>query len=183
MARLSLSRRKKLLVTLNTLVIILRTILVVCAAGYAYVSLYYERRLNSPHSVIVFNRLVQLYRMTLESDVICVAQLRMDRQAFNKLCHLLTTRGQLKRTRNMSVEEMVAIFLHVLAHHVKNRVVGFNFKRSGRTISKYFHECLKAVIRCQKEFWKTPEPVPNNSMDPKWKWFKVGTIYILIMSK
>ena len=105
--------------------------------------------------------------MTLESDVICVAQLHMDMQDFNKLCHLCTTKGQLKRTRNMSVEEMVAIFLHVLAHHVKNRVVGFNFKSSGRTISKYFHECLKADFKCQKEFWKTPEPSTKQLYGPK----------------
>ena len=50
MTRLSLSRRKKLLVTLNTLVIILQIILVVCVAGYAYASLYYEKRLNNPRS-------------------------------------------------------------------------------------------------------------------------------------
>ncbi|BFG39423.1 hypothetical protein CerSpe_256960 [Prunus speciosa] len=28
------------------------------------------------------------------------------------------------------------------------------------------------MIRCQKDFWKSPEPVPENSTDYRWKWFK-----------
>ncbi|KAI5336060.1 hypothetical protein L3X38_026194 [Prunus dulcis] len=96
----------------------------------------------------------------------------MDRQSFHKLCQILVTKGELRSTRNMSTEEMVAIFLNILAHHHKNRVIKFNFTRSGRTVSKYFHECLKAMIRCQKDFWKSPEPVPENSTDYRWKWFK-----------
>ncbi|VVA31425.1 PREDICTED: ALP1 [Prunus dulcis] len=96
----------------------------------------------------------------------------MDRQSFHKLCQILVTRGQLRPTRNVSVEEMIAMFLHILAHHIKNRTIKYNFSRSGRTISKYFHEYLKAMIRCQKDFWKTLEPILENSTDPKWKWFK-----------
>ena len=67
----------------------------------------------------------------------------------------------------MPAEEMVAMFLNILGHHHKNHVVGFNFLRSGRTVSKYFHECLRAMIRCQREFWKIPEPVPPNSYGSK----------------
>ena len=80
----------------------------------------------------------------------------------------------------MSVEEMVAMFLIILAHHHKNRVIKFHFHRSGRTVSKYFHECLKAIIRCQKDFWKTPEPIPENSTDYRWKWFKVCSVCVYI---
>ncbi|XP_021812810.1 uncharacterized protein LOC110755830 [Prunus avium] len=28
------------------------------------------------------------------------------------------------------------------------------------------------MIRCQKDFWKLPEPIPENSTDYRWKWFK-----------
>ncbi|KAF4395595.1 hypothetical protein F8388_008694, partial [Cannabis sativa] len=81
-------------------------------------------------------------------------------------------RGKLKnKTRNVFVEEMVAMFLYILAHHHKNRVVGYSFKRLGKTASKYFHECLNAMIRCQKEFWKTLEPIFETSINPRWKWF------------
>ena len=72
------------------------------------------------------------------------------------------------------------MFLNFLAHYVKNQVISFNFKRSGWTTSKCFHECLKEMIRCQKEFWKSPELIMENSIDPKGKWFEVCTILILI---
>lgn len=78
----------------------------------------------------------------------------MDRQTFQKLCMLLREKGGLVGIRNVSPEEMLAIFLHILAHHLKNRVISFNFKRSGQTVSKCFRECLKAMINYQKEFWK-----------------------------
>ncbi|KAM6587387.1 hypothetical protein CsatA_009992 [Cannabis sativa] len=120
----------------------------------------------------VYKQLENLHDLVYASDVNCVSQLKMDRQTFQRLCHILSTRENLRKTRNVSIEEMVAMFLYILAHHHKNRVVGFSFKRSGKTISKYFHECLKAMIRCQKKIWRTPEPILATSIDPRWKWFK-----------
>ena len=99
------------------------------------------------------------------------------RQTFTNLCNILREEGGLIGNRNVSPDEMPVIFLYILAHHMKNRVIGFNFTRLGRAISKCFHECLKAMIRCQKNFWKTPEPVMEDSVDPKWKWFKVRLNY------
>ncbi|ESR57636.1 hypothetical protein CICLE_v10023542mg, partial [Citrus x clementina] len=128
----------------------------------------------------VYQQLSHLHGLVFESDIKCLSQLRMDRQAFFKLCKLLCEKGSLVRSKRVSPEEMVAMFLSILAHHVKNRVVGFNFKRSRRTVSKCFHECLRAMIRCQKEFWKKPEPITNNSTDPKWKWFTVSIIFCFI---
>lgn len=182
MARLSLSTKKKLHVILNALIVYLQTIFVACAAAYFYAWFHFQKHLRSPsRSVIrVYKQLDYLYVLIYESDVTCIAQLRMDRQSFHKLCQILVTRGQLRPTRNVSVEEMIAMFLHILAHHIKNRTIKYNFSRSGRTISKYFHECLKAIIPCQKEFWKTPEPILEISMDPKWKWFKVCNFVALL---
>lgn len=57
------------------------------------------------------------------------------------------------RSRKVSLKEMVAISLLNFAHHFENWVVGFNFKRLGKTVNKCFHEYLKAMIRCQKKFW------------------------------
>ncbi|KAF5951199.1 hypothetical protein HYC85_009143 [Camellia sinensis] len=38
-----------------------------------------------------------------------------------------------------SVEEQVAIFLHIVSHNVKNRPAKRYYKRSGETVSRYFH--------------------------------------------
>ncbi|XP_054817801.1 protein ALP1-like [Prosopis cineraria] len=72
----------------------------------------------------------------------------------------------------MLVDEQVAIFLHILAHHMKNRVIQFEFGRSRKTISRYFNIVAKAVVRLQYELFKIPEPILEDSTDERWKWFK-----------
>ena len=49
----------------------------------------------------------------------------------------------------------MALFLNILAHHAKNRIVHDAFKRSGWTISEYFHKVLKGVIRLQSVLLKS----------------------------
>ena len=44
----------------------------------------------------------------------------MDCWCFHNLCQLLTYIGGLQGIRNIMVEEMVAIFLNIVSHHVKN---------------------------------------------------------------
>ncbi|KAM6567127.1 hypothetical protein CsatA_026255 [Cannabis sativa] len=121
---------------------------------------------------IFVNRQI-VHQIAYESDVICFDQLRMNRKAFSTLCIMLETRGGLKASKYLQVDEQVAMFLHVIAHHVKNRVVRFRFMRSGDTISKYFHNVLHSIIRLHGELLKRPEPVLENSTDERWKWFKV----------
>ena len=173
-----LARKKRVLVVVQTVVMMLQMILAVCTAMCAHLTLINERRVRRPIPVNrLWTRMSFLYGLIFDSDVKCLSQLRMDRQTFTKLCNMLREEGGLVGSTNVSPEEMLAMFLYILAHHMKNWVIGFNFTRSGRTISKSFHECLKAMIRCQKNFWKTPEPVMEDSMDPKWKWFKVHLNY------
>ncbi|RXH73773.1 hypothetical protein DVH24_016595 [Malus domestica] len=153
----------------NVLIVYLRTIFVVCATSCFYSWYCFEKR---PRIIRVYKQLEYLHGLIYESDVTCIAELRRDRRSFHRLCQVLVTRGQLRATRNVSIEEMVALFLYILAHHLKNRTVNHHFRRSSRTISKYFHECIKAMIRCQNDFWQTPKHILENSTNPKWKWFK-----------
>ena len=74
----------------------------------------------------------------------------MDRAAFYRLCEMSKTIGCLVPTRHMCVKELVAIFLHTLAHHVKNRMIKRQFFRSGEIISRHFANVLLAVLRCHK---------------------------------
>lgn len=120
-----------------------------------------------PRHVRIMNRL------TAVSDVDCFVNLRMDRNAFGRLCILLRDRGGLRRGQYVSLEEQVAIFLGILAHHKKNRISGYNFKRSGETISHYVHAVLQAVLRLHSILLPPPEPVTDNCVDPRWKHFKV----------
>ncbi|KAL8528719.1 hypothetical protein ACS0TY_006246 [Phlomoides rotata] len=56
----------------------------------------------------------------------------MSRGVFSRFCHLIETSGGLKETRNCTIVEQVAMFLSILAHHTKNRIVKSNHIRSGR---------------------------------------------------
>ncbi|KAL0361754.1 UNVERIFIED_CONTAM: hypothetical protein Sradi_3859900 [Sesamum radiatum] len=98
----------------------------------------------------------------------CLNNLRMSVDAFCRLCYLLEQLGGLKATRNVPITEQVAIFLNILAHHTKNRVVKYNFKRSGRTISKHFH----AVLKLHPVLLATPTAVSEDSTCSRWRWFK-----------
>ncbi|KAG6483806.1 hypothetical protein ZIOFF_060506 [Zingiber officinale] len=96
----------------------------------------------------------------------------MDRRSLSKLCYLLTTRGKLKGNRNMSINELVISFLHIIAHNVKNRVLKWQTARSGETISRQFHLVLNSILRLHNILLKKPEPIPENCTDDRWKWFK-----------
>ncbi|GAV62425.1 LOW QUALITY PROTEIN: DDE_4 domain-containing protein, partial [Cephalotus follicularis] len=87
----------------------------------------------------------------------CIEQLRFDRRSFKKLCIMLTNIGGLHDTQNMMVDEQVAMSLHILTHHVKNRVVKFRFKRSGETVSRHFKNVVNAIIRLQDHLLKNPK--------------------------
>ncbi|KAK5839670.1 hypothetical protein PVK06_008496 [Gossypium arboreum] len=85
---------------------------------------------------------------------------------------MLQTLGELKSSRNMLVDEQVAMFLHIISYHLKNRVIKHHFNRSGETVSRSFHNVLNAVIHLQDVLFKKAEPITANSTDPRWKWFK-----------
>ncbi|KAA0044938.1 retrotransposon protein [Cucumis melo var. makuwa] len=99
------------------------------------------------------------FRMIHESDLVCRQSTRMDRRTFAILCHLLRNVAGLSSTEIVDVEEMVAVFLHVLAHDVKNRVIQREFVRSGETVSRHFNIVLLVVLRLYEELIK--RPVPN----------------------
>ncbi|KAK2661820.1 hypothetical protein Ddye_000394 [Dipteronia dyeriana] len=72
----------------------------------------------------------------------------------------------------MDVEEMVAIFLHIISHDVKNRIMRCQFARSGETVSRQFNVVLNAILCLHELLLKKPEPVLSDSTDSRWKWFK-----------
>ncbi|KAL8554552.1 hypothetical protein ACS0TY_002658 [Phlomoides rotata] len=99
--------------------------------------------------------------LTEMSDIDCFDNLRMNREAFNRLCYLLRHMGGASR--------------RVLSHHSKVRVVKFRFKRSGQTIHIYFHHVLRAVLKLHEVLLAKPSPVTDESTHPSWKHFKGWT--------
>ena len=91
-------------------------------------------------------RQLAYFRMIHMSDLVCRQSTRMDRRTFRILCHLLRTISGLSSIEIVDVEEIVAIFLHVLAHDVKNRVIQREFVQSDETVSRHFNLILLAVF-------------------------------------
>jgi hypothetical protein len=122
----------------------------------------------------------RMYHLICESDVKCINDLRLNRRKFHILCEMLRDVGGLRGTRNTPLEEIVAAFLHTLAHHVKNRTIGGFFLRSGETVSRNFHACLLAVLKLHQLLLKKPELIPEGCTDFRWKHFKVPNLSIEI---
>ncbi|KAL0345330.1 UNVERIFIED_CONTAM: hypothetical protein Sradi_4364300 [Sesamum radiatum] len=118
------------------------------------------------------NQVRYLHRLVSVSDESCLRNLRMNRNAFGRLCYLLEYSGGVSSPKHLTVPEQVAIFLSVLAHHKKNCVVKHDFVRSRRTISKHFHRVLNAVVKMYEVFLARPTPITEDCMDPRWQWFK-----------
>ncbi|KAI3469110.1 hypothetical protein Pfo_025773 [Paulownia fortunei] len=106
------------------------------------------------------------------SDVDCINNLRMNRNAFGRLCHLVEHIGGLVSNRNINVSAQLAIFLSVLAHHKKNCIVGHDYVRSGRIVSKHFHGVLNAILKLHTILLMQSMPVDEDCMNEMWKWFK-----------
>ncbi|XP_042034299.1 uncharacterized protein LOC121780735 [Salvia splendens] len=111
-------------------------------------------------------------RLVGVTDTDCLVNLRMDRNAFGRLCSICRQLGTLRDRRSVYIEEQLAIFLSILAHHKKNRITRFDFLRSGQTISYYVNEVLKAIIKMHTLFIVNPEPVRDDCVDWRWKHFK-----------
>lgn len=118
-------------------------------------------------------RSLNMHKMLFESDVACVDNCRMDLRSFHKLCMLLTAHGGLKPTKNMEVEELVAMFLHIIAHDERVRVVKRLLAHSSETITRQFRTMLHAVLHLHPILFAKPESVPENYPDDRWKCFKV----------
>ncbi|TVU31331.1 hypothetical protein EJB05_23013, partial [Eragrostis curvula] len=96
-------------------------------------------------------------------DVRCVNLLRMRRAPFFQLCDLFRARLLLRDSIHASIEEQVAMFLHVVGHNERFRVVNLTFRRSVETTSRYFQEVLYAVGELRNEMIVPP----SNNVHPK----------------
>ncbi|KAL8541982.1 hypothetical protein ACS0TY_003006 [Phlomoides rotata] len=153
-----------------------RTVMVL---AFAFLILWMKKRLVRNRNPRRFSLLDQIpgqmrnMRDLVErSDEACKNMLRMDRLAFVRLCTLLQTVGGLRNSRHVSIQEKVAMFLTILGHHTKNRVVKFQFRRSGQTVSKHFHAVLRSVLKLHSSFLVQPQPVPEDCTDLRWQKFK-----------
>ena len=94
--------------------------------------LLYELKSDAEHHMQ--QTLQAIYNST---DAKCIAMLRMRRAPFFSLCNLFRTRGLVPETTGCTVEEQVVMFLHVVGHNQRFRVVHQSFRRSIETIHRH----------------------------------------------
>jgi hypothetical protein len=90
------------------------------------------------------------------NDVECVNMHRMRKGPFFHLCNLLRSRTLLRNIIHSIIEEQVAMFLHVVGHNQRFRVIHQNLRRSVETVSTYFREILYAIGELRDDMIKLP---------------------------
>ncbi|KAL6863779.1 hypothetical protein ACP4OV_016682 [Aristida adscensionis] len=106
------------------------------------------------------------------SNVYCYDSLRLTKRSFSDLCAILRERCDLHDTLNVTVEEKVAIFLLIIGHGIKMRMLRSTYGWSLEPISRHFNEVLRGVLSLSHEFIKLPDPSAVQPNDYKWKWFE-----------
>ncbi|WVZ96981.1 hypothetical protein U9M48_042553 [Paspalum notatum var. saurae] len=101
-------------------------------------------------------RIANLRFIYESDDTHCVNLLRMKRAPFFQLCDLFRTRTLLRDSIHSTIEEQVAMFLHIVGHNQRFRVINLSFRRSVETISRYFQEVLYAVGELRNEMIVPP---------------------------
>ncbi|KAL8517128.1 hypothetical protein ACS0TY_015374 [Phlomoides rotata] len=103
----------------------------------------------------------------------CFKQMRVNIRTFNRF-DLLRNEGGLVTSKNVTIQEIVALFLYILGHDQKNSTTTATFVRSGETINRQFHTVLRAVLRIEKLFLKQQCDQNYNQRDvERWSWFPV----------
>ena len=107
----------------------------------------------------------------------CVNQLRLEPITFHHLCHILTEGDHVRPTIHMSVTEQVFIFLHIISHNVRFRVMGSRIYRSTETVYRYFKVVLKGVLKLYRALISMrSEDTPPEIMNSRrfYPYFKVN---------
>lgn len=104
------------------------------------------------------------------SDVECISMIRMRRAPFFSLCNLFRTKGLLVDNAGVSIEEQVCMFLHVVGHNQRYRVVHHSFRRSIETVHRHFHQVLYAVGQLREDLIRPPSTNVNVKIlgSPRW---------------
>ncbi|KAL6647543.1 hypothetical protein ACP70R_014980 [Stipagrostis hirtigluma subsp. patula] len=114
------------------------------------------------------SRQTRLDRLYNGTEAHCISELRMRKVVFHRLCGHMRSHGLLVDTLHVTVEEQVAMFMHVVGQKWSNRAVGFEFIRSGETVSRYFNAVLDALMVLAREliYLRTTETHPKITSNP-----------------
>ncbi|KAF2287475.1 hypothetical protein GH714_000802 [Hevea brasiliensis] len=128
---------------------------IICSYYLSYI--HKEPCMDSFHTGLVW-----LQEIMRGNERRCVNLFRMDKDTLIKLCLDLECHYKLKCSKKMTILEKVGMFLYVLALGASNRQVQERFQHSGETVSRNFHEVLKAMLCLSIDMIKPTDPTFSN---------------------
>ncbi|GKD59080.1 putative nuclease HARBI1 [Tanacetum coccineum] len=90
----------------------------------------------------------------LSTNTNCRKTIRMSVDAFKILCQKLENQCGLRPTQQMSVEEQVARFLHIVGNDFRTRYFSWLYRRSVSATRRHFHKVLNAIISLEDQYIK-----------------------------
>ena len=110
--------------------------------------------------------------------------LRMEHHVFWRLCMYFREKMLLKNSKYILVDELLAMFIMVIAHAHTNRVIQDRFQYLGKVIHRHFHQVLIAMMLFVKDMIKSPptDTVPKKILlNPRFdRYFEVLISFIRI---
>ncbi|XP_052476946.1 uncharacterized protein LOC105798492 [Gossypium raimondii] len=100
-------------------------------------------------------------------DQHCIDVIRMRPITFFNLCDILSVNNLLQPSKAVNIREQVVIFLHIIGHNVRFRVIGSRYYRSTETVHRYFRVVLRAILKLYRLVIRlpdesTPSEIRNN---------------------
>ncbi|KAK5836871.1 hypothetical protein PVK06_012675 [Gossypium arboreum] len=138
---------------------IVRVVASVLAFGALWIKKLKTRKeiTSHPHVNRDYERENYINSILYSGDQHCIDVIRMRPIVFFNLCDILSRNNLLQSTKSVNIREQVVIFLHIIGHNVRFRVIGSRYYRSTETIHRYFRVVLRAILKLYKLVIRLPD--------------------------
>ena len=116
------------------------------------------------------------------NDIEALWMLRMKRAPFARLVQTFRSKGLLEDSIHTSVDEKLAMFLHIVGHNQRFRVTHNTFRKSMETISRYFKQVLYVVGELRGEMIKSPPVRTPTKIRTSPRWYLYFIVSIVVCS-
>ena len=147
-------------------------VVVTCETAVTYFNKYINK---TPCYYFEQTRWAWVRRCMEGNKKLCYNMFRMKNEVFHNLCQVLQHDYGLQHSRNIMLEELVAICLLILGHGTCNQMVQEIFQHSGETISSHFELMITLLgARFATAYVKPSDPafseVPTQLQDHPIYW-------------
>ena len=117
-------------------------------------------------------------------ESLCKRQFRMEVDIFHALVHKLREKKLLGDSKEVSLEEKVAIFLYAIAKNASNQTLQDRFQHSPETISRHFGAVLDAITKLTCIYIRPPSLQPYHILRKPhfYPYFNVSMYFHLFFS-